>query len=70
MMSTVTVGSVTYAIKVRKILQKMQINSERIKVSSHNEKGCEYGVTFRSEHLYSVIAELRERGISYSIYKG
>ena len=68
MFTTVTVGSVTYAIKVKRILQKMRIWCELVKVESKNAgSGCEYGVSFPSSELYSVVSELKARGISYTL---
>ena len=68
--TTVTVSSVTYAIKVKKILNGMKINARIVKVgSSKPNGGCEYGVEFQNVYFYDVIAKLKELGLEYSIYK-
>lgn len=69
--TTITVGSVTYAIKVKKILQNVRIKSKLVKVDSSITKlGCEYGVEFPTVLFYDVIAELKNHGIKYSVYSG
>ncbi len=67
--ATITVGSVTYALKVKKILQRMGIKSKLIKVDSTKSKmGCEYGVEIPLNLFFDAVAELKRKGISYSVY--
>jgi len=67
--TTITVGSVTYAIKVKKILQGIGIKSKLIKVdSSKTANGCEYGVEFPSALFLDVVSELKKHKINYSLY--
>ena len=67
--TTITVGSVTYAIKVKKILSGIGIKSKLIKVdSSKSKKGCEYGVEFPSSFFLDVVSELKKENINYSVY--
>ena len=67
--TTITVGSVTYAIKVKKILAGIGIKSKLIKVdSTKSEKGCEYGVEFPSSLFLDVVSELKKEKINYSVY--
>lgn len=69
MKTTITVGSVTYAIKARKLLQRIGIDSKLVKVDNTKaNKGCEYGIEFPSNFLYDVVAELKSHGIAYSVY--
>lgn len=65
---TVTVGSVTYAMKVKNILARMGIMSKLVKRSfSETSSGCTHGIEISEEHLYTLICVLKERGINYSI---
>ena len=65
----ITVGSVTYAIKVKKLLDRSGIKSTLIKVdASKSEKGCNYGIRFHESLFYDAIAILKNRGIYYSVY--
>ncbi len=67
--TTITVGSVTYAIKVKKILSGIGIKSKLIKVdSSKANKGCEYGVEFPSAYFLDAVSELKKQKINYSLY--
>ena len=67
--TTLTVGSVTYAIKAKKALSGIGIKSKLIKVdSSKRAIGCEYGVEFPSAYFLHAVAELKKENISYSLY--
>ena len=67
--TTITVGSVTYAIKARKLLERMRIHSKLVKIDvSKTSGGCTYGITFDTEDFYSAAMGLRNAGISYQIY--
>lgn len=67
--TTVTVGSVTYALKARKALSGIGIKSKLIKVdSSKANKGCEYGIEFPSVNFLDAVAELKNQKINYSLY--
>ncbi len=69
--TTITVGSVTYALKVKKILQHIKIKSKLIKVdSSKTKSGCEYGIEIPSLLFFDVVSELKARGINYAVYSG
>lgn len=66
--NTIRLGSVTYAIKVRKLLAKELIKCDLIKMKDPKENGgCSYGISFRSDKLLDVIALLKQNGISYSL---
>ena len=68
--TTITVGSVTYAIKAKKALSGIGIKSKLIKVdSSKTARGCEYGIEFPSSVFLDVVAELKRNKINYSVYK-
>ncbi|MBO5907193.1 MAG: DUF3343 domain-containing protein [Clostridia bacterium] len=65
---TVTVGSVTYAIKARKILARMGIKSKLVKANNtETAPGCTHGIEISEEHLYTLISALKERGINYNV---
>ena len=67
--TTITVGSVTYAIKVKKLLERAGIRSRLIKVdASVTENGCTYGINIDSSMLYDAVVILKGNGISYSVY--
>lgn len=67
---TVTVGSVTYAIKLRKLLLREGIASRLVKVDNTEDKtGCSHGVEISGEDFYKAVVIMRENGIDYSVYK-
>ena len=67
--TTLTVGSVTYAIKVRKLLERAGVKSKLIKVdASKSKSGCTYGIQVQSALFYDVVTVLKNNGISYSVY--
>ena len=66
----VTVGTVTYAMKARKLLNRNGIRSKLVKLdSSKTANGCTYGIEFPANDLYSAVCVLREAGISYNLYQ-
>ena len=68
--TTITVGSVTYAIKVRKLLSRMNVQSKLVKVdASKTVGGCTHGLEFASADYYSVVMELKKAGIKYTVYR-
>lgn len=68
---TVTVGSVTYAHKARRLLQQKGINSRLVKIDPLRSKsGCTHGIEFATEDFYNVVMELKNAGIDYAVYSG
>lgn len=66
----ITVGSLTYAMKARKILRANGITTRLVKLDSAlTEHGCAYGIEFRSYESYSVYDTLKKNDIKYSIYR-
>ena len=64
----ITLSSVTYALKAKKLLERAGIKGTLIKNdSSKNEKGCTYGVRIDARHLYDAIAILKNKEIQYSV---
>ena len=67
--TTVTVGSSTYAIKVRRMLLQKNIKSKLVKIdASKTVGGCTHGIEFASADYYSVVMELKKAGISYTVF--
>ena len=67
--TTITLGSVTNAMKAKKILQRMKIQSRLVKLDAINTaNGCTHGLEFSSSFFYTVVKELIKEGISYSVY--
>ena len=62
----VSVGSVTYAIKVQRALTVAAMHSEIVKLDSSGfGKGCTYGLEFGCSQLMGVKAVLNDLGIKY-----
>ena len=67
--TTITVGSVTYAIKARRLLMRMNIKSKLVKLDTKKSKnGCTHGLEFSTEDFYAAVMGLKNAGINYSIY--
>ncbi len=67
--TTLTVGSVTYAIKVRKLLERSGVKSKLVKVdSSKSKSGCIYGIQVQTAFFYDTVNILKNNGINYSVY--
>ena len=65
----ITVGSVTLAMKVRKLLSKKGIRSKLIKVdASKTANGCSYGIRISKDLFYDTVRVLVDNNLSYSIY--
>ena len=68
---TITVSSVTYAIKLKRLLGAMNIKSKLVKFdTTKTMTGCEYGVEFPERFLLDVVSELKARDIAYNVYNG
>lgn len=65
--TTITVGGVTYAIKLRKLLSRAGIESELVKVSDKEKQGCTHGVKINRTDYFSAIGIMREKGMDYSV---
>ena len=64
----ITVGSVTYAIKVRRLLERSGIKSNLIKADSiQSTNGCTYGIKIHASQFYDAVAILKKHGIIYSV---
>ena len=67
--NVITVGTVTYAIKLRKLLSRERIESELVKISDRNKGGCTHGVRIDKKNLFRAVAIMREKGIEYSVFE-
>ena len=66
----ITVGSVTFAIKTRRLLLRHGIQSRLVKTDTRfTENGCTHGVKLNKEDYLSAVVILKENGISHSVYK-
>ncbi|MBE6643884.1 MAG: DUF3343 domain-containing protein [Ruminococcaceae bacterium] len=64
----ISLSSVTYAIKAKKLLERNNIKATLIKNSTQNsEKGCTYGIKTDRNYLYDAVAILKKKGIDYSV---
>ena len=69
--TVLTLGSVTYAIKGRKLLMRAGINSKLVKVSGGTVgAGCNHGLEISSDDFYSAVSVLRAAGVAYSVVPG
>ena len=65
-----TVGSMTRAVKAKRILNRQGIGVSIIKLESQiHTNGCGYGIVFSEEDEYSAIRILKENKIPYSVYE-
>ena len=66
-----TFGSITYAIKVRKLLSGIGIKSKLVKIDpALSEDACLYGVEIEENYFLDAVAELKKREMKYSLYQG
>lgn len=64
----ITVGSVTYAIKAKKLLEREGVSASLIKMeSSKDDGGCTHGIKINESYLYDAVAILKRMGIEYRV---
>lgn len=67
---TITVSSLTYAMKLKKLLSKGGIISKLIKVEDKEGMiGCLHGVRISNADLLRAIVIMRQNDVEYSIYE-
>lgn len=67
-MTTLITPTLTYAIKCQKILKRIGVTSNVVKLDADGAKnGCQYGVSIKDSDVLSAIYELKENGIPYSV---
>ena len=65
----ITLSSVTYAAKAKKLLSHYGIPVKIIKIdSSRSENGCSHGIELNKKDFLETIRLLRENNFYYSIY--
>lgn len=66
----VTVGAVTYALKLKKLLLREGIRSKLVKVDVTAEGlGCSHGLKLNMQDLYSAVLIMKTNGFNYSVYR-
>ena len=66
--STIIFSSVTYAIKAKKALKRIGINTKLVKTDSNKTNyGCTYGIKIQTKNFYDVVAELKKENIDYTV---
>ena len=67
----ITLGSVTYAIRLKKLLLREGIKARLVKsYRPRDEVGCSHGVEIYERDLYSAIMIIRQADIPYSVERG
>ena len=67
--TTLSLGSVTYAMKAKKALLAIKIHSKLVKLDPGKSiGGCIYGLNISSEDYPVAVMELKKEGIPFSIY--
>ena len=67
---TIYVDSVTYAIKLKKLLSRNGIESRLIKVEDKKGlSGCLHGVTINRSNFLNAVVIMKENNIDYTIYE-
>ena len=67
----ITLGSVTYAMKARRLLLHEGIRSRLVKVLPENtDNGCTHGLAVASARFFDAVVILKKQGIPYSVYRG
>ncbi len=66
--NTITLGTVSSAIKTRRLLARNKIKTEIIKISKvKSGADCNYGIQFAEEDFFDIVVLLRENGIKYFV---
>ena len=64
----IAIGSVTYAMKVRKLLLREGIQSRLVKVDNTADgKGCSHGMELNEGDFFSAIMIIKRNGIAYTL---
>ena len=67
--TTITVGSVTYAMKARRLLLHSGIKSRLTKLLSEKAYGgCTHGIIIPTARFFDAVVILKNASIPYSIY--
>ena len=67
--TTISLGSVTYAIKAQKMLSSMKIHSKLVKLDAGNSlNGCIYGLIIATVDYPNTVMELKKEGLAFSLF--
>ncbi len=67
--TTFSLGSVTYAMKAKRMLMEMKIHSKLVKLDTGTSKmGCIYGLTISSNDYQTAVMGLKKLGIAFTVY--
>ena len=67
--TTISLGSVTYAIKAQKVLSSMKIHSKLVKLDGGKSlDGCIYGLIIPTKDYPNAVMELKKEGLTFSLY--
>ena len=68
--TTITVGSITYAVKARRLLARGGIKARLTKLSTNEiAGGCTHGIVIASARFFDAVVILKENGVPYSVYR-
>ena len=65
MTEKIVIGSVTYAIKAKKELERIGIRTRVVKASQRESSGCTYALEIDPSDRFRIYTHLDELGISY-----
>ena len=69
--TTLSIGSATYAMKIRRLLINNGIDAELVKVGTIEDKAtCNHGIEVNSSDMFAVAKILRDASIPYKVYGG
>ena len=63
----IIIGSITYAMKAKKLLSSNLINARVVKAGAGDGRSCVYGIMISPQDLNQTQALLSSDGIKYSI---
>ncbi len=67
--TTISVGSITYAQKAKRLLRLVDIHTKLVKLDTAKTLGgCTHGLELDERDYYLAVMELKKAGIHYMIY--
>ena len=67
--TTISLGSVTYAIKAQKLLFGMKIHSKLVKLDAgKSQDGCIYGLIIATVDYPNAAMGLKKEGLTFSLF--
>lgn len=66
--TTIVFSSITYAIKAKKVLKRINLNVKLVKTDGNKtDFGCTYGIKIPTKSFFDVILELKKENIDYVV---